>query len=315
MVDKIESLIPIVVVTGPTCTGKSKLAVEIALQLNGEVISADSMQIYMGLDIGTAKSSKEDMKGIPHHMIDIASPSEIYTVDKYLSSAKQIISEITNRNNLPIICGGTGLYISSLINGVNLNNHPYDLELRKQIEKEYDNNGGQKLLDEIVSIDPLQAERLHHNDKKRIVRAIEIIRGSNFSPSSLNENSRSNLGYRFYTIVLVAKDRDILYERINNRIDSMVENGLLEEVEYVFKNRNEFTTAAQAIGYKELFPYLEKKEELSTSIETLKQSTRRYAKRQITWFKKLPNARFIDYEDINIQSLIKDISDWKDING
>lgn len=295
--------IPVAVISGPTAVGKSKLAVELAVRLGAEIISADSMQIYKGLDIGTAKITMEERRGIPHHMIDIIRPDVVFSVKDYVEGARRIIDKNAKNKKPSIICGGTGLYISSLIKGINFYGVYNDDERRKLIESEYDPDGGAALFSELEKADRAYAGRIHVNDRKRVVRAIEMLR-ANSTPSA--ERQRSMMKpFRLnpFNIILLPCERAVLYDRINARTDKMLENGLVEEARYVYENRDSFLTASQAIGYKELFPFFEAERGLPECIEQLKRSSRRYAKRQITWFSKLSDGIFMDFAELDIEML------------
>ena len=302
-----DKSIPVVIIMGPTATGKSRLAVEVALTLDAEIVSADSMQVYTGLDIATAKISKEEMCGIKHHMIDIVSPDEIFTTSDYVKAARSILEDIHRRKKFPLVTGGTGLYISSLLEKTDYDSHPYNLELRKEIEKEYDIDGGTKLMEELTKSDSEYALRLHQNDKKRVVRAIEMKRHSSLIPSQINLSIKEDSTYDFFPVVIEVTDRQKLYSLIDNRIDRMVEQGLVAEAEYVFRNKDRFITAAQAIGYKELFDYFEGKKDLPDCIDSLKHSSRRYAKRQITYFHRIKDAYILKQDEVDAKLLVKAI--------
>ena len=305
MEDRIKH-IPIIIIAGPTATGKSKLAVELADELKSEVISCDSMQVYKNLDIATAKIKEKDMCGIKHHMLDIVTANTEYTVERYISEVKPIIEEINRKGKIPIICGGTGLYITSLLEGINFDSHPYSRDLRATIEKEYDRDNGATIYSQLKGKDPIQASKIHVNDRKRVVRATEILRTTETIPSIINKLSKGISPYISYTIVLTVSNRQKLYSDIDYRVETMMEEGLLNEAEFVYINREEFITASQIIGYKEFFPYFEGKSDLLGCVEILKRSSRQYAKRQITWFKKLPDAVFVDTQNINISSLVEE---------
>ena len=270
--------IPVVIVAGPTATGKSDLAIDLATRLKGEIVSADSMQIYKRLDIATAKLPVSARNGIPHHMIDILEANEVFSVQKYITAAKQVINDIHNRGYLPIVCGGTGQYISSLVEGISYDRHPFDEEVRAKLSKEYDKDNGQSLFKLLQQRDPMSAAKLHINDKKRIVRALEMLNKDGLSKEEINSKSKEINPFDFFNIVLLPASREHLYTRINDRVEKMVEDGLLEEAKYVFDNADSFITARQAIGYKELFSYFNGEIDLDEAIDRLKQSSRRYAK-------------------------------------
>ena len=292
-----ESKIPLIAIVGPTASGKTSLAVAVCKALDGEAVSCDSMQIYKGMDIATAKPTEEEMQGIPHHLIGFAEPDEIFSVAKYCESAKKIIEDIRSRGKTAVLVGGTGLYYSSLVDNIEFLPEETDFEYREQLKKRAETDGVQSLLDELSAIDPEAASRLHPNNLGRIIRALEIYRTTGKTITEQNELSRVN-GSDFETvpICLDARDRQFLYDRINKRVDIMTENGLVEEARMFFENPLG-RTAKQAIGYKELNPYFEGEKSLGECIDNLKMQTRRYAKRQLTWFRRDERMNFIYIDD------------------
>lgn len=272
-------------VVGPTASGKSDLAAELCLRLGGEAVSADSMQIYKGMDIATAKPTEKEMRGVKHHMLSLIDTDAPYSAAQYQSDAAECIRDIHSRGKLPVIVGGTGLYIDTLIDNIKLSENSFDSELRDRLIERCENEGAQALLDELKSIDPDYAQKLHPNNKKRIIRAFEIWYSTGKTVTEQNEASKRESPYNACFIGLDAENRDFLYDRINRRVDLMMENGLEEEArEYLSKNNSK--TSAQAIGYKELKPYFDGELTLTEAVEKLKQATRNYAKRQLTWFRK-----------------------------
>lgn len=292
----------IVVIVGPTASGKSRLAVDICKELNGEVVSADSMQIYKQMDIGTAKASIEEQQGIPHHLIDILEPNEEYSLDKFLTDCQNAVDDILSRGKLPVIAGGTGLYISSFINNVELSEAKVDGSYRKMLEKTAESYGNLSLKQLLFNIDRESYHRLNVNDRKRLIRALEIYRSTGIPFSKINTSSKINSKYNFIVYGLNYSDREKLYKKINNRVDDMIKFGLIDEAKRLF-NQELSHTARQAIGYKEIFDYFEGKKTIEEAIDYLKQASRNYAKRQITWFKKDENIiwNYLDekkYEEI-----------------
>lgn len=287
--------IPVVAVVGPTASGKSDLAVEICLKFGGEVVSADSMQIYKGMDIATAKPTDDEKKGIPHHMMDFLGCSEPYSVALFQQAAEKCIADIHSRGRLPVIVGGTGLYIDTLLNNIRLSEDSYDEKLRSELLKRAETEGTEVLLSELEKIDPEYAAKLHPNNVKRIVRAIEIYKTTGEAPTRQIERSRRESHYKACIIGLDAEDRQYLYDRIDRRVDIMLERGLEREAREYLKMPNT-QTSAQAIGYKELKPYFDGEMSRDEAVENLKRATRRYAKRQLTWFRrnKCINWIFID---------------------
>lgn len=282
----------VIVIVGPTASGKTSLSIEIAKRFNGEIISADSMQIYKYMDIATAKPTAEEMQGIKHHLIDFLSPCEKFSVAKYKELCYGCIDDIIERNKLPIIVGGTGLYIDTVVNNtVFLEGDSSDI--RNTLEKNCEENGIESLYEKLKEIDPQSAEKLHLSDKKRIIRALEVYYSTGKTISEQNRLSHTEKSkYDFLIIGLNANDREFLYNRINSRVDLMIESGLIEEAQN-FYNSDFSLTAVQAIGYKELKPYLDGFCTLDEAKEKLKMETRRYAKRQLTWFRRNKDINWI----------------------
>lgn len=273
-------------VVGATASGKTALAVSLAQKLNGEVISADSMQIYKGLSISTAKPTEEEMCGIRHHLIDFAELNEEFSVARYCELGHAAIADISSRGRLPIVCGGTGLYVDSLLKNIIFADIPQDEQLRQRLNDEFDRVGGEEMLRRLAEFDPESAAKLHAADKKRIVRGFEVYTLSGTTISEYNRRSRSFPDRYNYCIIGIGyRDRQKLYDRINRRVDMMLEAGLVEEARSFYSD-NSGKTAVQAIGCKELLPYLRGEEPLEASVERLKQETRRFAKRQLTWFRQ-----------------------------
>lgn len=278
----------ILVVTGPTATGKTALSVELAKKLGGEIVSADSMQIYRGMDIGTAKVTKAEMQNIPHHMIDIADPSEDYSVSRYVEEADAAVRGILSRGRLPIVAGGTNLYIDSLIAGLDFAEKAEDAALRESLNKQYDDIGGEAMLEHLRSFDPERAAKLHPADKRRIVRAVEIyiLTGETITRHD-EETKKRPKRYDAVKIALTFADRAVLYDRINARVDKMVSDGLFDEVKGLLDSGlSPACTSMQAIGYKEPAAYFRGEMSKDEAIELIKLSSRRYAKRQLTWLRR-----------------------------
>ncbi len=278
----------ILVVTGPTATGKTALSVELAKKLGGEIVSADSMQIYRGMDIGTAKVTKAEMQNIPHHMIDIADPSEDYSVSRYVEEADAAVRGILSRGRLPIVAGGTNLYIDSLIAGLDFAEKAEDAALRESLNKQYDDMGGEAMLEHLRGFDPERAAKLHPADKRRIVRAVEIyiLTGETITRHD-EETKKRPKRYDAVKIALTFADRAVLYDRINARVDKMVSDGLFDEVKGLLDSGlSPACTSMQAIGYKEPAAYFRGEMSKDEAIELIKLSSRRYAKRQLTWLRR-----------------------------
>ena len=284
----------VIVIAGPTASGKTALSIELAKKIDGEIVSADSMQIYKDMDIGTAKVTNEEMQGINHHLIDFVNPDERYSVADYKKDAKKAIKEILKKGKVPIIVGGTGLYINSLIYEIDYNEIEQDLKYREELENTVEEKGLNYLYKRAVEIDSQAMEKISINDKKRIMRVLEIYHSTGKTKTQLEKESRLNPVEYDYKIFAIDMDRSVLYDRINRRVDIMIENGLIDEVKYILKKYENFPTAMQGLGYKEVVEYLNNiltKEEM---IEKIKQESRRYAKRQLTWFRKIDNINWLD---------------------
>lgn len=284
--------IPVLAVVGPTASGKTSLAIEIAKEYHGEVVSADSMQIYKEMQIATAKPTVDEMQGIPHHLLDFLAPDVSFSVAQYAALAHQTIREITARGHLPVMAGGTGLYIDAVLDDLIFAKIETDEQKRAELWAFVEAHGANALHERLREIDPESAARIHENNVGRIVRAVEVYELTGVTMSEHQRNSRPKESrYRSLKIGINYKDRAVLYDRVNRRVDLMMEQGLLEEAANV-RNRAR-KTAVQAIGYKELEPYFLHQEPLDVCVERLKQETRRYAKRQITWFSRDPNILWV----------------------
>lgn len=292
------------VIGGPTASGKSKLAVELAKQINGEIISADSMQIYKDMDIGTAKINEDEMQGIKHYMLDFVSPEERYSVSNFKKDAENAIEEILKKGKTPIIVGGTGLYIDSLIYGIEFQDEEIDIEYREQLNKIAEKEGLEKLYKQAQEIDAEAMAKISKNDKKRIIRVLEIYHKTGKTKTQQEKESRKNEVKYNYKVFAITMNREKLYSRIEKRVDQMVEQGLIEEVEKIIKKYSKFPTAMQGLGYKEVVEYIENKVTKEEMIEKIKKETRHYAKRQLTWFRKNKDIIWLDGEK-NIEENIK----------
>jgi len=290
----------IVVICGPTASGKTGLSLLLAEKFNGEIISADSMQVYRNLDIGTAKATSAEQAVAPHHLIDILDPDQPYNVQQFVEMAGKAIDEISSRGKLPVIVGGTGLYIESLINGIQFSDQPDNSAIKALLQQELTENGKEYMYNILKEIDPEYAETVHPNNTVRVLRAIEIYRLTGLNMTwQLKHSKPAEKPYDALLLGLNFTDREKLYDNINRRVDIMMQQGVLDEAEYVYKNRNIFKTSVSAIGYKEFFPYLSGESTLEQCVEKLKQASRNYAKRQLTWFNRMKNIKwlFIDKED------------------
>lgn len=289
---------PVIVIVGPTASGKTRLSIELARLINGSIVSADSMQIYKHMDIGTAKPDEEEMAGIKHYMISEAYPDEKFSVAKYCELALGYIKKITEEGMRAIVAGGTGLYINSLVYNIDFAETACDERLRETLKREAIEKGNRYLHDKLKEIDPESAARIHENDLKRIIRAIEVY---TYTKKTISEHSRiSRLKPPLYRYLLFGLnwERQKLYERINKRTDIMLGNGLIEEVERLVKmGYDKGTTAMQGIGYKEVLDYIKGERTLDETAYIMKQSTRRYAKRQMTWFRRMKEIKWINVDE------------------
>ena len=301
----------VIVICGPTASGKTALSIELAKKINGEIISCDSMQIYKDMNIGTAKVTEEEMQGIKHYMIDFVSPDERYSVADYKNDAEKIIEIIINKGKTPIIVGGTGLYVDSLIYNIEYPKINLDEDYRQKLEKEVEEKGLKYLYDVAKKIDEQAVQKISINDKKRIMRVLEIYHATGKTKTEQEVESRKKEVKYDYKIFAINMDREKLYQRINLRVDKMIENGLIEEVENLQKQYNHFPTAMQGLGYKEVVEYLQNEITKDEMIEKIKQETRRYAKRQLTWFRKNKQTIWIDglkNIEYNVSIIEKEIS-------
>lgn len=303
----------IIVIAGPTASGKTSLGVELAKKIDGEVISSDSMQIYKDMTIGTAKPTAAEMDGIPHHLIDFVSPDERYSVARFKNDAEQKIEEILKRKKKPIIVGGTGLYIDSLVYGIEYPEIEYNEEYRKKLMKDAEfPEKLSELYEKARKIDPEAIDKISPNDKKRIIRILEIFNTTGKTKTELEIQSRRN-GIKYdYKVFAINMDREKLYERINIRVDNMIEQGLIDEVKYILDKYKKFPTSMQGLGYKEVEEYLDNRITKDEMIDKIKQETRRYAKRQLTWFRKNKEIVWIDgleSKDKNIDFILNTVGD------
>lgn len=277
---------------GPTASGKSSLAYRLAGELNGNIISVDSMQIYRGMDIGTAKPTSEEMESIPHKMINICDPHESFSVYDFKRMAETEIRATLKHGKVPILVGGTGLYFDSLFFNTDFGEFDIKPEIRTELEQQLAKHGGLFLLEQLRTLDPEAAQPLHEKDHKRILRALEVYYSTGKTLTQFKLQSHKNKSeFDFLKFSLVFEHRENLYQRINDRVDSMVEDGLVEEVKRVYEaNLLSYKTASQAIGYKEIIPFFTEGKSLDECLDTLKQKTRNYAKRQLTWFRRYEDA-------------------------
>lgn len=300
--------IKIITVEGPTASGKTSLGIEIALKYGGEIVSADSMQIYKHMDIGSAKPTAEELAAVPHHMISITEPTVNYSLSDYVTEARKAIADIHERGKIPVIVGGTGLYINTLINNINLSEETPNSDLRHELERYAEEQGNEALHMRLEKIDPEAARNIHMNNVKRVIRAIEIYENTGITMTEQIRRSKSAGKIYEAHEYGVRYEREVLYDRINRRVDMMLESGLVGEVKACLKlGCTRDNTSMQGIGYKEVIDYLEDKCDFDTMTDRIKQESRRYAKRQITWFKRnnitwlepgeIPDINFTDEDD------------------
>lgn len=289
--------IPLIVIGGPTATGKTRLSVELAKKLDGEIISADSMQIYRGMNIGTAKPTKEEMCGIPHHLMDIIEPTENFSVARFTALAHAAAEDINCRGKLPIVVGGTGLYIDSMVENITFfDQYDDNHALRAELQEKYDSGKAEEMYTELMKVDPETAEKFHHNNAVKLIRALEVYYNTGVTLSEWARRSHQNPSpYKTAYLVLNFADRNQLYQRIDLRVDQMITSGLVEEARKIYElNLPQGSTAGAAIGYKELFDYFDGKITLTEAADRIKLYSRRYAKRQLTWFKRNENAKWLE---------------------
>lgn len=289
--------IPVIAVIGPTASGKTSLSINIAKEFSGQVVSADSMQIYEKMDIATAKPTPDEMQGIKHHLIGFQPTDKKFSVAEYVQLASECIEKIYNEGDISVVAGGTGLYIDSLLQNIQFSKEESNTEIRQELTALFDEKGAEFMLQWLSEIDPETAERLHLKDKSRIIRALEIYKLTGKTMTEQKILSREEESpYDVLYIGINYRDRGVLYDRINRRVDIMLDNGLLDEAKEFYDTSSD-TTACQAIGYKELAPYFKGELSLDECVEKLKQETRRYAKRQLTWFRKNENINWIYPDD------------------
>lgn len=289
----------VIIIVGPTASGKTKVSIELAKEIEGEIVSADSMQVYKYMNIGTAKPDIEEMAGIKHYLIDEITPSEDFSVAKHQQLAYKYIEEILKKEKTPIVCGGTGLYINSLIYNIEFADTICDWELREKLAKEAEEYGNEYIHNKLKAIDPKAAQNIHINNVKRVIRAIEVYACTNKPISLHQEESLKNPPKYNYIIIGLIKERKRLYEDIEKRVDLMMEEGLVEEVKKLIEmGYDKNTIAMQGLGYKEIMSYIKGEISKEDALYILKRDTRRYAKRQITWFNKLKNIYWINVDEV-----------------
>lgn len=300
----------VIVIAGPTASGKTDLAIELALKVNGEIISADSMQIYREMNIGTAKPTMEERKGIPHHMMDIVYPDEEFSVAQFQKGAKECIKDILSRGKVPIVAGGTGLYINTLVYNITFSETITDWNYRKKLENIAREQGAEALHLLLQKVDPVSAEKIHPNNVKRVIRALEVYETTGKPISQHQMESRQIKPEYDYKIFGIEVDRDVLYSRIDVRVDKMMEMGLYEEVENILnKGYSLDLVSLQGIGYKEIIMAIQGECTLGEAVDKIKLNTRHLAKRQMTWFRKTENLKWMKTAEMDKRAMIKKLSD------
>lgn len=291
---------PLVILTGPTAVGKTALSIALAKELGGEIISADSMQVYRHMDIGSAKVTADEMQGVPHHLIDVLDPQEPFNVTRFQAMAKEALKGIYDRGHVPIVAGGTGFYIQALLYDIDFKENEESPVIRKELERLGEERGCEYLHSMLQEIDPESAAAIHANNRKRVIRAIEYYRMTGQPISEHNRQEREKTSpYRFYYYVLNC-DRGLLYERIDRRVDQMMEQGLTEEVRRLKEmGCRRGMVSMQGLGYKEILDYLDGQCDLEEAVRVIKRDTRHFAKRQITWFKRERDVRWLNLEDFD----------------
>ncbi|MCI8700085.1 MAG: tRNA (adenosine(37)-N6)-dimethylallyltransferase MiaA [Clostridia bacterium] len=300
----------VIVICGPTASGKTALSIELAKKIDGEIVSADSMQIYKDMNIGTAKPEDDEKQGIKHYLMDYISPQQRYSVAQFKNDATKAIEEIIEKGKTPIVVGGTGLYIDSLIYGIEYNDIKIDEDYRKKLERIIETQGLEALYNKANEIDSQAMKKISPNDQKRIIRVLEIYHATGKTKTEQEEESRKNEVKYNYKVFALNMDREKLYERINKRVDIMIEKGLIQEVDNLQRKYNEFPTAMQGLGYKEVVDYLQGEYTQEEMIEKIKMESRRYAKRQLTWFRKNKETIWLDAlekKEHNIQQILENI--------
>ncbi len=304
---------PLIIITGPTAVGKTALSVRLAKAIGGEIISADSMQVYRHMDIGSAKIKKEEMDGVPHYLIDVLDPEEEFNVAVFQKMAKEAVEEIYSHGHIPIVAGGTGFYIQALLYDIDFTENGEDTSIRMELEKLGQERGAEFLHNLLRDIDPDSANEIHENNMKRVIRAIEYYRQTGERISEHNKREKQKKSPYDFLYYVVNTERARLYERIDRRVDLMLEQGLVEEVMHLKDmGLTRDMVSMQGLGYKEILDYLQEKYTLEEAVYVLKRDTRHFAKRQITWFKRERDVRWLDLPDFNNdldQVLIKMLQD------
>ncbi len=299
---------PVIIIVGPTAVGKTDVSIEIASEIQGEIISADSMQIYKYMDIGSAKPTQEEIKDIPHYLIDEIDPSKPFSVSDYQKLAKQYIKQVVDKGKVPVVAGGTGLYVNALLFKMDFSSMPSDTGFRDKLEKEAEEYGNEHLHNRLKSINAQLAERIHPNNVKKVIRAIEVYEQTGEIIKEFEESFIPNEDYK-YILIGLTRDREELYDRVNKRVDILIKNGLVEEVQgLIHRGLTEENISMKGIGYKEVIGYLHHEYDLEHAIWLIKRNTRRYAKRQLTWFKRYNDIKWYNLSEYSYKKdIINDI--------
>ena len=302
----------VIAIVGPTAVGKTKLSIDLAKNLQGEIISGDSMQVYKGMNIGTGKITETEKEDIPHYMLNIIQPNQSFSVAEFQQSVRTYIDKITSKNKLPIIVGGSGLYIDAILYDYQFTNRERDPVITKKLEEKYKLEGIEPLYTELQKVDPEQAKKIHPNNFRRVIRALEIYQTTGKTMTEIHQKQKKSAKYN-HILIGLEMEREILYNQINHRVDQMIKNGLVKEVSTLYENYGEKHQSMQGIGYKEIIPFLKGEEELDNCVELLKRNSRRYAKRQFTWFKNKMNVQWYAMDEQPYQQKFQIIlSDLKD---
>lgn len=306
---------PLVILTGPTAVGKTKLSIELAKKINGEIVSADSMQVYRRMNIGTAKITENEKEGIPHHLIDILEPWEDFNVVAFQNYARNAVEEIHQRGKIPIVTGGTGFYIQALLYGIDFTENENDSLLRKQLEAESEIDGGVSLHQYLMQIDPVAAQSIHPNNRKRVIRAVEFYKLTGQKISDHNESQRLNEPIYNSAYFVLNMDREKLYQRIDYRVDLMLRDGLVDEVKKLLdEGCTPDMVSMQGLGYKEIIRYLYHEISLEEAVYILKRDTRHFAKRQLTWFRRERDVIWLEKEnreDVVLDAILTSLNEKK----
>lgn len=296
----------VIAIVGPTAVGKTKLSIDLAKQLNAEIISGDAMQVYKGMDIGTGKIKQTEMNGIHHYMLDILEPDLPFSVAAYQKQVQNYIKTINEKKKLPILVGGSGLYIQAVLYDYNFSNRKRDSEVTKRLEKRLQDEGNMALYNDLKKLDSAQAEKIHPNNYRRVIRALEVYETTGQTLSENHQRQKNEAKYN-HILIGLEMNRETLYNQINQRIDQMVDDGLLKEVTELYQQGYEHYQSMKAIGYKELIPYIKGEIDLDNAIELLKRNSRRYAKRQYTWFKNKMDIQWYELDDENYEAKMNEI--------